>query len=56
MSYTVINHNTNTTITKYAKTKRYLMWMYYHVYGEQAIKGASCYYSVEAQGYVVEVY
>lgn len=56
MSYTVINHNNNTTTTKYAKSKAYLMWMCHHVYAQQAKQGATCYYSVEAQAYVVEVY
>lgn len=55
MSYTLINHNNNTTITKYAKSKAYLMWMYYHVYAEQAKQSSTCYYNIEAQTYVVEI-
>lgn len=56
MAYTVINHNNNTTTTKYAKSKAYLMWMYYHVYAPQANKCANCSYNVEAKSYVVEIH
>lgn len=55
MSYIVINHTNNTTTTKWAKSKAYLMWMYHHAYATQSDL-CSCGWSVEHDSYVVEIH
>jgi len=52
LEYRVIDERNNTTITKTAKSYRYLCWMYWNVYSEQS-KNSYMHYDNTTKSYVI---
>lgn len=54
MAYKVIDLRNNTEVIKYAKSERYLFWMWYHVY-QESCKTGGMRYDKDEQMYIITI-